>query len=115
MALAYLEIKDFPSEIAPILKGATEVLSWYREGKLAENERDALLVGTNALAYGIGLGADYFAHPTFGAASDEETAERLQSAIESATPNGEGFKAFNPLLVIQIASLIIQLIKSLKS
>lgn len=115
MALAYLEIKDFPSEVSPILKGGSQVVAWYREGTLAQNERDAGLVALNAIAYLAGLGFDYFAHVTVGATSAEETVSKLQAAIDSASPSDEGVKAVNPILFFQIASLIVQLIKTLKS
>lgn len=115
--LAYLEIKDFPSDITPILKGATEVLSWYRSGKLAENERDASLVVLNAVAYAGGLGADYFAHVTVAATGDgEAVASHLETAVASAQPSEDGsVKAVSPFLIFQIASFVFQLIKSLKS
>lgn len=116
MALAYLEIKDFPSDITPIIKGCGEVLAWYRSGTLAANERDALLVGTNAAAYAVGLGADYFAHQTMGSGDSDTVASQLESAVASAFPVDDGtVHAVNPLLIIQIAQLVFQLIKSIKS
>lgn len=116
MALDYLEIKDFPSDVSPIVKGATQVVTWWRAGELAANERDAALVALNALAYAAGMGIDLIAHQTFNALSGEETAARLEEAVDEASSAEDGtMKAVSPLLIFQIAQLVFQLIKSLKS
>ena len=119
MALDYLEIKEFPSEIMPIVKGVTEVVSWYRNGELSARKRDALLVGTNAAAYAIGQGANLLGPILIGAAESEDgdaIASTLESTVAEASPSNDGtVKAFNPILFVQIAGLIIQLIKTLKS
>jgi len=118
MALDYLEIKDFPSELTPILKGGGEVVSWWRNGELAERKRDALLVATNAGAYAVGLGADseWFGPTPIGSTGDGTICDELEIKISELAPVDDGtVNAINPLLVIQIAQLIYQLIRSLKS
>lgn len=118
MALAYLEIKDFPSDVSPIVKGATQVVTWWRAGELAANERDAALVVLNALAYAAGMGIDLIAHQTMtGNNGDPEVvATCIESAVAEALPVDDGtMKAVSPLLIFQIAQLVFQLIKSLKS
>jgi len=116
--LAYLEIKDFPTDVSPIVKGATQVVSWWRSGELAANSRDALLVATNAAAYGIGMGADFIPQ-TMGAFPDVDStpiAHEIESCLSSlSAEDGVPTVAINPLLIIQIAQLVFQLIKSLKS
>jgi hypothetical protein len=118
--LDYLAIKEFPSDIAPIARGAMEVVSWWRNGELRVREREAALVGLNAMAYAAGVGADWLAPPMVGTASEEAAfaaALELEGCAKELLPNAEAncaVHAVNPLLVLQIAQLVMQLIKSLK-
>lgn len=120
--LEYLEIKDFPSEVGPLLQGAKDVVSWWRAGQLAERQRDALLIGGNAGMYALGMGADWFTPPLIGASGGEGKSQgdaiagEIEARVAACSPSEDGtVKAVNPLLILQIAQLVMQLLKSLKS